>query len=414
MNGFEFGSSGSSSSSGGGIPVGGLMPLADSVSPIYTSGGADYLRTGILMPIAGYSALENTNPWMTANLGTSNGTALPIASQTVRGVGTRWYTFGSGQSQMMTGINGTWAAQSTDTHTGQGDVCIAGTKVIRTKSGTAGAFTHSAGTVNTSGGFSSSLANNICASNPAGTLSVVGFNSGNTYTTTDAINFSLQTATGVSATSFTNGEWSTAFNGFLFLGNDAKIYSTTNGVAFTNKGLVITGATGASVSGQTIFSDYRAYSPTSNVFITTLTVNGVSDVYVIRTDGTTHTATKLSSALNLDFRQTVSADTKVRYIGTQYFIIGSAKSGDPTTQCYKSNDDGITWIKATLPVNPTNTSAPVGQIEYGNSTYISVTNDATKSIAVHSGTSATHIGITQKSDNLTSGGATFPNYVRVR
>lgn len=414
MNGFEFGSSGSSGSSGAGNPVGSLIPLADSVSPIYTSGGADYLRTGILMPITGYTGFENTNPWMTANLGTSNGTSLPIASQTVRGVGGRWYTFGSGQSQMMSGINGAWAAQTTDTHTGQGDVCVAGTKIIRTKQGTAGAFTHSSGTVNASWGFSTSLGNNVCASNPAGTLSIIGASSGVTYTSTDAINFNSQTVTGTSGMDSVNGEWSTALNAFLFLGSDAHIYSTTNGINFTDRGLVTAGATSAFVSGQTIYSDYRAYSPSSNVFITNLVVNGVTDVYLIRSNGTAHTATKLSAALNLDSRQTVSADTKVRYIGTQYFIIGSAKSGDQTTQCYKSTDDGQSWIKVTIPVNPTNTRASVGQIEYGNSTYISVTNDATKSIAVHSGVSATHIGITQKADNLTSGGATFPYYVRIR
>lgn len=393
-------------------PIGSLMTIADSLTPIVTSGSFDYLQTGILTSISSYPNLEAVAPWITANLGTSTGTAMPIASQSLRGVGGKWYTFGSGQVQMMTGITGTWAAQSTDTYTGQGDVCIFGTKLIHSKQGLNGAFLHdsSAGTVTATGNFGTS--NNVLVSNLAGTKVVAAPSSTTVYTSTDGINYTSNTPTGFTGTTVA-GDWNAVLGAYLFITSVGKVYTSPDGLAYTDRGLVNASVTGF-ITAPVIYSDCKAASSTCNIFINNLAVGGVTEPYIVRTTGTSHTITKMTTAFSLNAAQTATNDVRLTYIGGKFICIANAKSGDPSSICYQSTDDGVTWTKMSLPVHPIGTSSPIRQLISGNSIIVSATDDANKYIAVHSGASATHAGVTLKSTNITSGGATFSNFMRIK
>lgn len=391
-------------------PIGSLMTIADSLTPVAVSGIFEYLQTGILTAIAPYPNLEAIAPWITANLGTSSGTAMPVASQSLRGVGGRWYSFGSGQSQMMTGITGTWAAQTTDTYTGQGDVCIFGTKIIRSKNGLNGFFVHTPSGVIPGSGQTNTGAN-VVVTNPTFTKVIGGLTSSNVYSSTDGETYTVSTPTGVSG-SITAGDWCSALNAYLFINSVGRVFTSTDGIAYTDRGLVNASVTGFAVA-PVIYSDCKAGSATSNIFIHNLTVGGVTEPYVVRTTGTTHTITKMTTVFNLNANQTATNDVRLTYIG-KFICIVNAKSGDPSSICYQSTDDGITWSKMSLPINPTNTASPIRQLISGNSIIVSATDDANKLVAVHSGTIATHAGVTLKSTNITSGGATFSNYMRIK
>ena len=392
-------------------PIGSLMTIADSLNPVAVSGTFEYLQTGILTSIAPYPNLEATAPWITANLGVSIGTTLPLASQSLRGVGGIWYSFGSGQSYRMTGINGTWTAETTDTYTGQGDLCLMGSRLIHTKPGLNGAFMHDSTGIYATTNFGTT--NNFVVSNAAGTKVVAGLNAGLVYTSTDGLNYTSNTPTGFVGSSVRAGEWNVPLSAYLFINDAGKILTSTDGVAYTDRGSIGSGITSV-FPAPMIYSDCKAYSSTSNVFINNLTVNGVTEPYIIRTTGTTHTITKITTAFNLNAAQTATNDVRLTYIGGKYICIGNAKSGDPTSICYQSIDDGVTWIKLSLPVNPANTASPIRQLISGNGIIVSVTDDANRLVAVHSGIVATHVGVTLKSTNATSGGATFSNYMRIK
>ena len=392
-------------------PIGSVITIADSLTPIAASGAIEYLQSGILTAIAPYPNLEATAPWITANLGMSSGTPLPVASQSLRGVGGKWYSFGSGQSYRMTGINGTWAAETADTYTGQGDLCLMGSRLIRTKPGLNGAFMHDSTGVYATTNFGTN--NNFVVSNAAGTKVVAGLDAGAVYTSTDGINYTSSTPTGFVGSGVRTGEWNVPLSAYLFINDTGKILTSPDGIAYTDRGSIGAGIT-AVYAAPVLYSDCKAYSSTSNVFINNMTVNGITEPYIIRTTGTSHTMTKMTTAFSLNAAQTATNDVRLTYIGGKYICIANAKSGDPSSICYQSVDDGVTWTKLSLPVNQVNTTSPIRQLIGGNGIIVSVTDDSNKLVAVHSSTSATHAGVTLKSTNITSSGAIFPNYMRIK
>jgi hypothetical protein len=67
-----------------------------------------------------------------------------------------------------------------------------------------------------------------------------------------------------------------------------------------------------------------------------------------------------------------------------------------------------------IPISATYPTTALSFFKYLNSQYVSGVVATQVKISTYSGLAATHVGLTQKSDHVTSGGATLPNYVRIR
>lgn len=370
-------------------PVGGFVRMIGESNP--TLEGYEYLRTGVLKPIAGYPLVPTP---ATHNLALSTVLAGvgQQATQTILYAGTSYYVIGQSMTPRYSTDFTTWQASAGASTFS--DLVVFGGRVVQ---------------ILASGSDQNSLLNGVntlipaavppsgggaLAVNSAGTLGVIAFRAwataGDIFTSTDGLTFTSQTSSVSSGSSVVAAAWSPTAAAFIYLNNTGVSHTTADGFTLTARGVVVTGATAVAV--QSPASAYSASSPTSTIFSVDLTVAGVATRSLLRTtNGAAYSSTLVSSFSGT----TPTTPPRIEYIDGAYFLY---LFSDTATQrvCHKSTDDGLTWVQVPAVVNPSGLA--VSSLAFANNEYLSAACGTPGQLASkHSAFfNATHVGSLKK------------------
>lgn len=389
------------------VPVGGLLQLAGASGPNPTIDGAEYLKTSVLKAIAGYEGLVSSAVDVTAVVATP---ALTVQSA-VDGalIAANGYTYGgpaaSGTALRYTtnpvGVAWQDVAVASSAVT---DAFVFGTRAIIVPS-VSSLFSLLNGALTT---VTMTLSQNSGAANDAGTLAVTARSvngvAGNITTSTNGTAWTDRTPTGGFSSTVVACDWNQPGGLFFFVGQNGHVYTAADGYTLTDRG-AIAGATAVSISGNAFKS--KARSATSSIMLLTLTIGGVTTPHIVRTtDGVTYSATPLATTLQLDgFAPVLSA--RITYIAGKYVIYQASASGVASSIFYTSADDGLTWQKNSVPVNPALPTTALALLAPGNSGQILALYSTTV-LTVLPGLTATHVGVSKPLSDVA------PYYVRIK
>lgn len=336
---------------GGSVPVGGLAPFWGAPNN-FIEGAEEYLRTGVLKAMSGYSDLVTKRPGAayvlaTQKLPSGGGNTVAIKHD---GVG-RYFIFGSGAApRTTTSLSVAWAATTVDTDTACVDafsfngrvIHLAGTN-IHTFNSSSAATTTDAGTAQNSG--AGNAAGNLCM-----TVARTNGASGHAYTSTDGTTFTARAPTSTRSSVSVSSVWQPVSSTFATLCADGSVQTTANGYTFTDRGLVANLTTvetiGSTATGAALMS---AASATVTLFSAKATYSGTTNtpVLVSSTDGATFTATPWSTLLG--FAISVYPTLTVA-AGVFYVTVPGSLTNDGLVGSVFSSTNGTTWARVATPV----------------------------------------------------------------
>lgn len=390
------------------VPVGGLLQLAGASGPNPTINGAEYLKTSVLKAIAGYEGLVSSAVDITAIVATPGKSTAGAAEAFIVAANGWLYAMGNGASTPYTTsdpINVAWSPRGASTTAT--DAFTIGSRAIAVTAAGLLSFLDGVRT-----DVSTATVQTVGAANDAGTLGVTAANlngvSGHVMTSTDGAVWTARTSTG--GPGISNGvtlcDWSQPGGVFMFPNPNGNMYTAANGFTLTNRGS-IAGATAAALQITVNAIQSRARSATSNLMLLNLTIGGVTALYIVRTtDSVAYSATPLATALQLDgFAPPLSA--RITYIAGKYVIYQASASGVASSIFYTSSDDGLTWQKYSVPVNPALPTTVLARLMPGNSGQI-LALYSTAALTVLPGLTATHVGIAKPLSDAA------PYYVRIK
>lgn len=315
-----------------------------------TIDGVEYLKTGVIKAISGYSTLA-TN-WPSYALNVQPGTAYSFTSS--NGAinfyltdGTRYYAFNSSIAPRY-GTSVTSALSSVvSSGNAATDACRFGTSatLISVNSGNAAQNQYVVGTTATA--VSTTVAMNVVASNTAGTLAVMA--NGNSaaanyiWTSTNGTTWTSRTPAGGGATgtdTFARAMWSPVGNCFIYFGNTTStVYTSTDGFTLTSIGTPTGLSAVASSSTGTGNNKFCASSASSTLFSVVQSSIG----YIVKTtNGTSYTATPVTSLFD---GVAANSTATLVYVNSAYYAIFASTFRSPTGSIFKSTDEGATWTK---------------------------------------------------------------------
>lgn len=389
------------------VPVGGLLQLAGASGPNPTIDGAEYLKTSVLKAIAGYEGLASSAVDITAVVATPAMSTVGAANGALLAANGWLYGMGSSGASVpyktSDPINVAWTS-SGGGGANMSDGFTLGARAI---------FVTNNGIISLLNGartdITPTVPQTLGAANDAGTLAVTVANlngvAGHITTSTDGLAWTDRTSTGGpgSSNGIANCDWCAPAGLFLYVNPNGKVYTAANGYTLTDRG-AIAGATAASASNA---FRTRARSATSNVLLLTLTIGGTAAQYIVRTtDGSNYSAVLASTALQLDGFEVANA-LQITRVDGKYAIYQASASGVPGSVFYVSADDGLTWQKSSVPVNPALPTTALALLAPGNSGQI-LGLYSTTALTVLPGLTATHVGIAKPLADAA------PYYVRVK
>lgn len=334
---------------GDSVPFGQLFGLWDYRNNP-TVNGVEYLKTGVIKAISGYSTLVANYPALSLNVqpGTAYSfTSSNTATNAYLTDGTRYYVFNSvSNPRYGTNVTSAWTSTLTGTPQKATDACRFGTSttLIAINSADATQNQYVIGTAATTIA-TTTVAMNVLASNTAGTLAVMANSNtaaaNNIWTSTNGTAWTSRTPAGATGTDvFSRAMWSTVGNCFVYFGNSAStVYTTTDGFTLTSRGVPTGLASGASGTSGTGNNKYCASSASSTLF--SVIQNSVG--YIVKTtNGTSYTATPITSLFDAIAEN--SAPTLV-YLNSAYYALFPTGLDVPTPRLFKSTDEGTTWTK---------------------------------------------------------------------
>jgi hypothetical protein len=413
---------------GGGSPVGSLLPMWG-VPTNPTIGGAEYLRTGSVKSITGYTQLLTTAPRLCFTVSTQpNNTVAHINPATaIRYAGSNYYVMGSsngGAPYTATSLTSTWVNPTVDTDVTLSDLftfnsyCyhfVTASLVIYRLSGAVGLSvnltsgnTYFCGAVNTAGNLGVAVS----------TMDAVA---GRIHTSTTGATWTSQTPSGGSATQALFAVWQPVSSTFAYMDGNGLIHTTANGYTLTNRGTpsgltvvqsVYTGGTNTTKGAQ---SSFCAASSSVTLLSVRGTLSGVvnQQILIRSADGINFTATPWSSLIGF----TPSATPKISEQAGVFIAILPAVTGRITdTESAWQSTDGVTWSPLPIPMNTAQgLTALINEYRYMNGSYVVLTDSSqvTPPFTVAS-LAATHVGVPLASTVLTSNGATLTHYVRIK
>lgn len=384
---------------GGGVPVGGLVPMFGTTDNP-TINGQEYLRTGVLKAISGYASFAASNP-QAAYQAIAPKAKNGVQNGSIRFAAGRYYAFGyAGAARTTTALTTAWSATTVWTNGNIYDAAAMNGRVFGVYLADVFSFAGSAATV-----YSALQNGTNCAVNGTGTLGAIFYQTnaaGGSLTTTDGLNFTSRTTTATSNTNTVASTWQQITSTFAVLGVNGRIYTCTDGFTFTERA-VITGVSPtlnsvAQFGSQQLASDYAASTSTVTCFsagIDTLTFQ-IPQGYLIRsTDGINFAATPWTSLIPGIASSTVP---RIFAVGsTLYAMAAYSLTGDRSVW-HSSTDGGLTWNQLSLLVPTqqwTNNAYSVSGISYANGEFIAIPSGSGGPNEGYLSTStlgATHIG----------------------
>lgn len=407
---------------GGGVPVGGAIPLwAAPINPTYN--GAEYLRMGSLKAISGYESFA------ASNLRASYALTAPKKAQGntpyagMRYGGGRYYITSGSAPRTTTALTTAWVATTGYVNASSVDGVVFGANVVY--SGGAGTVTlevFSGGTAATSVPSTSVMA--CGAVNAAGTLGAF-FSTTNAanggMTSTNGTAWTARTTTATDNTTVIVATWQAVSSTFVVLSNGATPYTCTDGFTLTKRSAItgVTGLTGI-VAPTGLASDYAAYTATATFFSLSANItdfSGTVPVFAKSTDGVNFTAVLWSSLIP----SVGSVAPRVFAVGNTLYAVGSIAFNNDQSVWHTSADNGATWTA--LPyIAPS--ALYIGNeysqkfVAYANGEFVAYpggTGEGTHGLVSTASLTATHVGSFFTAS--ASGGAgisTVPYYLRIK
>jgi hypothetical protein len=407
--------------SGSGTPIGSLMPIADSATPLLSINGQDWLRTGVLSPIAAYPTLELSYGSLALNIGAQKVAYTSATPYAVLGAGGVYYKYDAATLQYSTDLI-TWAASTGGAMTAPPiDGAMFGNYAIFLDATNPPVRGLSAVSAAIAGPTAST--NQTIAVNAAGTLAVIHQGNNGLYTATTANGaWTSRTQLMGGGSQTCHMTWSAVGATFVKLQNNAHAWTGADGFTDVDRGL-ISGLSGGSISQNALSLRSQACAYTSgatliSVFATA--AGGAAAAYIIRTtDGINFVATPAATLLGLDARVPVGTSAtvpKLLAVGDTLYAYTSPKSGQPTGYIYRSLDHGATWAKIALPISLAASAAGIlSALSVANGNIVTMSQvGANAQICRHTSMAATHAGIAAISDTATGSTTTIPNYVRLK
>lgn len=391
-------------------PVGELIPLVGAASSNPAIGGAEYLETGVLKPIAGYESLLTAAPGLTCTIGTAQTSTNQVTGHIVGGNGYFYGLTATGSFlNYVTSLSGTWDSVSgSENGVTNSDLFMFGNRCIRVSGLTSNSVLTN---VNTD---VSTTASMVCgAANSAGTLGVMAASTngvdGNIYTSVNGSAWTSRTPIGGSPVARL-AMWCQPAGVFIYLGANGSVYSSTDGFTLTNRGAAVVGATAAAIEGD-VAAKFWSASATSTMFIANFTVGGVTSAYIVRTtDGVNFSSSRVADAIGMR----IVSGPRLAYVEGRYIVYSfstATASGQPLVFS-TSADDGATFVRGAVPISQTgpSTARIVGEAN-GAKFYLAGENGLINTVSTFN--SATHVGwlwslATAASPN------NVPYYVRIK
>lgn len=331
---------------GSAVPFGQLISLwGDQTNP--TIDGIEYLKTGVLKSSTGYSSLVSN--WPSLGLNVQTGSAYSFeggngGNNFYLTDGTRYYVFSSAAG--VSAIYGTSATSAWTTPVAGSnainDVCRFGTSGTLIAVGTTATNNYYVTGITATAIPTTTAIMFTTASNTAGTLAVMCravFNGVNQiWTSTNGTTWTSRTPTGSATSSnIVRAMWSPVANCFVYLDSTAVAWTTTDGYTLTSRG-VPTGLAAGAVNDTGLANNlFCASSASSTLF----TIQQSSVGYIVKTtNGTSYTATPVSSLFP---GKSTSTYPKLVYMNSAYYAIFVNGINAPSSNIYKSVDEGATW-----------------------------------------------------------------------
>lgn len=330
---------------GSNVPFGQLVPLWDDRNNP-TVNGIEYLKTGVIKGLTGYSSLVSDFPSLGLNVQTGTAYGYTGAANSTHFYltdGTRYYVFSNNATPNYgTSVTSAWTT-SLSGGNAVNDVCRFGTSgtLIAVGNTTSNNFyvSGTSGTAfTTTGGIMK-----VVASNTAGTLAVLGAftlngGAGYIYTSTNGTTWTSRTPTAGAGEDLVRAMWSPVGNCFVYINSAATVYTTTDGFTLTSRGVptnLVVGTVGTGLGNN----NHCASSASSTLFA--VTQNSVR--YIVKTtNGTSYTATAVSSLFPNNL-STTTIPPKLVYMNGAYYALFSQPINYPQSNLYKSVDEGATW-----------------------------------------------------------------------
>lgn len=392
---------------GGPAEVGGLMPLFGATDNP-TISGKEYLRSGIIKAIAGYSDLLTKLPGMIWNVGTLLGSGSAVGADAyVVHAGSTYYAFASGVTPKYSATLAAWAAVGNDSSTAPRDAFSFGVYAIEVTSGSCYYFSGSLGAA------IAGISNRNCgAANAAGTLGVLCFmptGVGSIHTSTDGVAWTSRTPSGGTAGGIYRAAWSIPAGAFIYLRSDGNAYTTADGYTLTAQGSCGV----ASVAIENLASRFNLSLADRNLFSVKGTYGGAANTCcLVKTlDGITYTA---ATWLSLTGISPASTPVISNVNGTLVAIIRFESKASDAGVVFTSADSGDTWTRAAVPMLAESPySAKLANVQYLNASIVSV--DSEGYLGIHASLAATHIGMpVARQVAGIAGTSTVTDYVRIK
>ena len=392
---------------GGGVPVGGLANFwGVGLNP--TINGVEYLRSGVMKAISGYSALLTAAPGLCYNVTTATNTNAGINNATtMRHAGSGYYVFCSSGTQpyYATSLTATGAATTVDTDVTVNDAFAFNTHLMHVTN-TAATFYRITAGAGTSIAVLAGATYISGAVNAAGTLGLIACDTaavaGNIYTSTNGTAWTSRTPSGGSGDLPYFTVWQPLTSTFAILSSSARIYTTADGFALTNQGVTASYTTVSPVGSYSgsvaaAASSYCAADSTATLFSCTANFGGAASRLTLMrsTNGTTFTGSLWSTLLG--FTPTVLPKISVQGgVFIAYFPGVTTRLNDASTaSAFQSADGGATWTPLPIPMNTAQgLSATITEFRYMNSLWtVMPTAQQSNPPFTVSSLSATHVGM---------------------
>jgi len=383
--------------SGSGVPVGGLIELPGQGSSNPTINGAEYLKTSVLKPVVGYESLAASAPYLSLVLGTRQQNLGTSSIYGLAGTNNGFvYALSSGPARWASSVSG--AFNSVGGSFGWSNFCVMGANLVGPTTGAIQTITNSS-----VANFTPTINQLFCAANTAQSL-MVSCSTGNfapafgdIVTSTNGTTFTERTPSLTVGGQMRFLMWCQVAGTFLFVNDAANVWSTTDGFTLTARGQISGVTYVATVPAPS--SNGWASSATSTIFLAPASFAGGSSVAAMfrTTNGTSFTATPLSTLLGLDGFITATAPDRIARVGSDWIMWGNHSQFGEVATVYRSTDDGVTWAKSALWVDtalPNVGSFLLGQGTGPATTFIASTSAAASNlISITSPTAATHVGL---------------------
>lgn len=333
-----------------------------------TVNGIEYLRAGVLKSASGYSNFVSNWPSFSYNLPSGSAYFLPTSTATINLLfaGTRYYLlrYISGETKIpfTTGLTSDFSnfgSVITATSAISLDSCRVGSSdiIISVDGGDTGNGNFYINGI-TATNFSTTVANYVCASNTAGTLSIVVsslVNNSPSYLSTSAngTSWTARTISGGDSLPVYRATWCPVGNCFIYITwNSRKIWTTPDGYTLTDRGKpdgISTGG-GWSASYAALNNHYCASSSSSTLI--SMQDNTNTSWIIKTTNGTSFTATKAQDLFGNLVRNPISP--KLYYLNNAYYALftNNGNYAYPDHAILKSTDEGVTWNFVPLPFIP--------------------------------------------------------------